>query len=325
MITVLAIDGGGIRGIIPATYLDEIEKRCQKSVSRLFDIIAGTSTGGILAAGLTVPDASGRPRYSAADLRETYLSSAGALFPRSALRSLSTLGGLTGPIYSPKPLERMLNAYFGEVRLSETLTEILVTAYDMASSTPWFFKTSFARQNPAPVDNPLLSQVVRATSAAPTYFPPLNMDGLCLVDGAVFASNPALCAYAQACRMFPGEHEILVVSLGTGLQNHDRSAWEVSHWGIMDWAVPISTVMMNSSSATVNYQMQALAGEENYVRFQVNLDKGAGRMDDADNKNLRYLDSLSRTAVTADAPLLDKLCRRLTHRGTPPGRAIRYP
>ena len=114
----------------------------------------------------------------------------------------------------------------------------------MASSTPWFFKTSFAKYQRAPADDPLLSQVVRATTAAPTYFPPLTLEKHCLIDGGVFAANPALCAYAQARKLYPEETEILVVSLGTGSAVHNRPCSEINHWGIANWAVPISTVMV---------------------------------------------------------------------------------
>ncbi|MGI6497847.1 MAG: patatin-like phospholipase family protein [Oscillospiraceae bacterium] len=101
----------------------------------------------------------------------------------------------------------------------------------MSSSTPWFFKTSYAKQHRNPVDDPLLTQVVRATIAAPTYFPPLVMEGHCMVDGGVFACNPALCAYTQARRMYPEEDDFLVVSLGTGLQEHNRPCSDVYNWG----------------------------------------------------------------------------------------------
>lgn len=314
MISILSIDGGGIRGIIPATFLIEFEKRTGKPVCKLFDIIAGTSTGGILAAALTVPDKHGRPKYTAEQMLAAYFEHGGDIFNRSLMRSVTTLGGLTRPKYSPRVLDDLLEQYLGDARLHSTLTEILVTAYDMASSTPWFFKTSFAMNNRAPEDDPLLTQVVRATTAAPTYFPPLSMEGHCLVDGGVFASNPALCAYAQARNMFPDEKEILVVSLGTGLQIHNRPCSKIINWGIKDWAVPITTVMLNSSSATVNYQMNALIGRENYSRFQVYLGEDASGMDDASEKNMRRLEALARQEVKRESKEIDRLCRILENK-----------
>jgi predicted acylesterase/phospholipase RssA len=208
----------------------------------------------------------------------------------------------------------MLEQYFGSERLHTTLTEILVTAYDMTSSTPWFFKTSFAKHHRAPADDPLLTQVVRATTAVPAYFPPLMMEGHCMVDGGVFASNPALCAYAQARNMYPEEEEFLVVSLGTGLQVHKRPCTEIENWGIADWAVPIIEVMLNSSSETVNYQMRALNGTKNYVRFQVQLGENAGGMDDVSEENMHNLDALAQKAVRQHSAAIDRLCNALIKR-----------
>lgn len=314
MVSILSIDGGGIRGIIPAAFLTEIEMRTGKPVSALFDLVAGTSTGGILAAALTVPDGRGKPKYTAERIHAAYFEHGGAIFHRSALRAVATLGGLTRPTYSPRALERMLESYLGSTRLHETLVEILVTAYDMASSTPWFFKTSFAKHHRAPADDPLLTQVVRATTAAPTYFPPLIMEGHCLIDGGVFAANPALCAYAQARNMYPDEKEFFVVSLGTGEQNHDEPCAKVYNWGIIDWAVPISTVMLNSSSATVNYQMRALVGGENYARFQLHLPDDAAAMDDASVQNMMRLEALAKKAIWEQSAALDRVCGKLMKR-----------
>jgi patatin-like phospholipase/acyl hydrolase len=314
MVSILSIDGGGIRGVIPATFLVEFEKRTGQPICELFDLIAGTSTGGILAATLTLPDNSDKPKYSAEQVRTAYSEYGEAIFHRNLLRSVVTLGGLTMPIYSPRKLELILDQFFGKRRLHTTLTEILVTAYDMASGTPWFFKTSFAKHHRTHEDDPLLKQVVRATTAAPTYFPPLMMEGHCLIDGGVFACNPALCAYAQARNMYPEEEEFLVVSLGTGEQVHNRSCSDINNWGIVDWAVPISTVMLNSSSASVNYQMRALVGSENYVRIQVQLDDDATGMDDASDQNMRKLEALAQQAVRQQSATIDRICRILKKR-----------
>lgn len=314
MVTILSIDGGGIRGIIPSAFLVEFEKRTGKPICELFNLIAGTSTGGILAATLTVPDARGRPKYTAEQVRAAYFLHGGEIFRRGPLRAVKTLGGLTGPKYSPRALDRLLEEYLGKERLHATLTEILVTAYDMSSSTPWFFKTSFARGHRSPADDPLLTQVVRATTAAPTYFPPLTMGEHCLIDGGVFACNPALCAYAQARNMYPNEKEFLVVSLGTGQEEHDRPCSQVESWGILGWAVPISGVMLNSSSATVNYQMRALVGAVNYARFQVQLGSGASDMDDASPENIKRLELIAQQAVRQNSAEIDRLCHLLTAR-----------
>lgn len=308
MVRILSIDGGGIRGIIPATFLIEIEKRTGKPICELFDLIAGTSTGGILAATLTTPNRHGKPKYTAEQVRSAYFMHGGEIFHHSLRQTMFSLGGIARPKYSPSGLETMLEKYLGNNRLHSTLTEILVTAYDMSSSKPWFYKTSFAKNHRAPADDPLLTQVARATSAVPTYFPPVTIEGNCMVDGGVFASNPALCAYAQACNMYPEEKEFLVVSLGTGLQVLNRPCTKINKWGITNWAVPLITVVLNSASATVDYQMRALIGNENYIRFQVELDDDTADMDDASEDNMRRLEAVAQQAISRESAAIDRLC-----------------
>lgn len=315
MVSILCVDGGGIRGIIPATFLREIEACAGKPVCALFDIVAGTSTGGILAAALSMPDARGRPKYTADDVLKLYHAYGGEIFHRGIIRKATTLGGLAGPKYSPRALERVLAEYLGGARLNETLTEILVTAYDMSSSTPWFFKTSFAKTHRGIEDNPLLTQVAYATAAAPTYFPPLTLGRLCLVDGGVFASNPAMCAYAQAKQLYPYERDFLLVSLGTGEHVQNRPCVEVERWGIAGWAVPITEVMLNSSSATVDYQLRRILGGESYARFQMRLTAEAAAMDDASPENLRRLQMIADQAVRDQSAEIARVCRKLAAGG----------
>jgi patatin-like phospholipase/acyl hydrolase len=289
----------------------EFEKRTKKPICELFDLIAGTSTGGLLAAGLALPDEYGRPKYSAQQMLDAYFEDGGSIFHKSLLRWVMTLGGLIGPKYSGRPLEKTLLNYLGDTRLHETLTELLIPAYDMASSTPWFFKTAYANQTRTPAGNPLLTEVVRATTAAPTYFPPVSVDGHCMIDGGVFAGNPALCAYAQAKNVYPDETEFLVVSLGTGQEPHNLSCSKVRDWGIAGWIAPINAIMLNASSATVNYQMRALVGVKNYTRFQVQLDDGTAAMDDASPENMLRLEEIAKKAVEQHSGTIDCLCRTL--------------
>lgn len=153
-----------------------------------------------------------------------------------------------------------------------------------------------------------------ATPGAPTYFPPLALEGRCLVDGGVFASNPALCAYAQARNIYPAERDFLLLSLGTGLQEHARPCVQVENWGIIKWAVPISGVMLNASSATVDYQLRALLGPQSYLRCQVQLAGASPDMDDASPENLRRLATLGEQTVRQNEAGLDRFCRALVER-----------
>jgi patatin-like phospholipase/acyl hydrolase len=216
---ILSIDGGGIRGLIPAVILDRIERRTGKPVAECFDLIAGTSTGGILAVALTRAGADGRPRWKAAELIELYEAQGPRIFDRSLFKVLSSVFATEDEKYPRENLEAALEHYLGDARLRDALTDLLVAAYETEQRFPFFFKRRRAREDPA--YDFAVRDVAYATSAAPTYFEPLKLettdpvDYFSLVDGGVYASNPAMCAYAEARRHHP-DRTALVVSLGTG-------------------------------------------------------------------------------------------------------------
>lgn len=219
---VLSIDGGGIRGIIPAMVLEEIERKMGKNICQLFDLISGTSTGGILALGLVRPDLNGKPQLTAKDLREVYENDGKIIFKKSVFRKIITLGGLINSRYSAKNIEAILQKYFGETYLGEALTNTLITGYEIERRLPFFLKSHKARN--IPDYNFKTKDIARSTSAAPTYFPPSlvnpddKSDYYSLIDGGVYANNPAMCAYVEALTLFPETRNVFLLSLGTGEQ-----------------------------------------------------------------------------------------------------------
>ncbi len=188
---ILSVDGGGIRGIIPAIILAEIESRTKKPISQIFDLMAGTSTGGIVVAGLCK---SNKLQYSANDLVELYQEYGPYIFQASLWRK-SIASWLSGSQYSYKNMEFILNKYFGESTMADVASNLLLTSYDIHNSCEFFFK-SWKEENIK------LKDALRATTAAPTYFTPkrlkISQRERVLIDGGVFANNPAACAYASA-------------------------------------------------------------------------------------------------------------------------------
>ena len=138
---ILSLDGGGIRGIIPAMVLSEIENKAGKPISELFDLIAGTSTGGILALGLCKQNNSGAPQYSAKDLIDIYKTRGKDIFSRSLWKGITSTGGLSDEKYSEDGLEEVLQDYFAEEPLGSALTKVLITSYDIQNRAPLFFKS----------------------------------------------------------------------------------------------------------------------------------------------------------------------------------------
>jgi patatin-like phospholipase/acyl hydrolase len=304
---ILAIDGGGIRGIIPATVLMEIERQTGKRVAELFDLVAGTSTGGILAVGLAKPGRDGRPEYAAGDLRELYLREASTIFPRSFWRK--ALRPVTEK-YPAGGIESVLKKFFGDGRLKEALCNLLVTSYEIRLRQPWFFRADRARLDPS--YDFALWEVARATSAAPTYFPPARLGNgkWALIDGGTFANNPALCAYAEARQMHP-DAEILVVSVGTG-----RHAEAIRYRpGLLGWAAPILDVVFDGVSRATEYQMEQLLppvqGARRYYRCQTDLEDGEDAMDRSDSASLRRLVERADRLVAEKMPELGELCEQM--------------
>ena len=222
---VLAIDGGGIRGLIPALVLAELERRAGRRVFELFDLIAGTSTGGIIACALCAPDPLPAERVAA-----IYEEEGPAIFDRSVWQRIRSAEGLLDEKYDAGALDRALERFLADKRLADAAPELIVPAYDMTEPGPFFFKTRNARERRRE-DFPL-TVVARATAAAPTYFEPLPVRGRALVDGGVYAVNPAMSAFAEVLRFQPSA-EVVLLSLGTGQRTRSRRFADVDDWGLV--------------------------------------------------------------------------------------------
>ncbi len=136
---ILSIDGGGVRGLIPGMVIVELERRLGKPVSEVFDLIAGTSAGGHVALALTAPGVDGKPKWAASDLADFYKEAYGRIFPSTGNRFFGSLRGITEERYSAEGIELVLEEIFGDSMLSEALTEVLVTAFEVESGQPHFF------------------------------------------------------------------------------------------------------------------------------------------------------------------------------------------
>jgi uncharacterized protein len=321
MIKILSIDGGGIRGIVPAVVLAEIEKRTARPTAHLFDLIAGTSTGGILAIGLTIPKSPSAALYTAAELSDMYQQQGARIFSRSILHRLVACGNLRREKYTSAGMEKVLLDYFAESRLRDAATDLLITSYEIERSFPFFFRSAIARQR-SDYDFPA-REVARATSAAPTYFPPMKLltgtpkGHYTLIDGGVFANNPAACALVEARTTHREATDFLLVSLGTGELNRSLPYEQAKDWGVVRWAIPVLDVVFDGVSRTVDYQMRKLLGHDEehaqrYYRFQTTLDGHSHRLDDTSPESITALKALAYDLIERESPELEKLCDELT-------------
>ncbi|MEI6223006.1 MAG: CBASS cGAMP-activated phospholipase [bacterium] len=318
-IRILSLDGGGIRGIIPALLLAELESLTGKPISELFDFIAGTSTGGILALGLTKPNEVGKPSYSATEMVQLYEKEGSLIFPQSFWNKLRTFNGVLQERYPSAAIESVLKRYFGETRLKDVLVPVLVTSYETERRMAFFFKSRHAVARPD--YDYFLSDVARATSAAPTYFEPCKIpvageaEYFSLIDGGMFANNPAMCAYVEAKTMFPDASDFLVVSLGTGQLTKPIYYDKAKHWGLASWAQPILNVVFDGVSDTVDYQLSTLLPTKDllrrYYRFQVTLDPIQEEMDNPTKENLRSLKLMAEELIRGNKDELQVLAGKL--------------
>jgi uncharacterized protein len=315
-VNILAIDGGGIRGLIPAVVLAEIERRTGRRIAELFDLIAGTSTGGILACALARPGDDGQPRFAAAELTELYEREGPKIFHHDPLKDIESVGGLADERYDDRALGDALARYLGDARLSQTVTDVLITAYEIEQRKAFFFRSTRAREDQT--QDFTLAAAARATSAAPTYFEPAlvrdvaGSRSLALVDGGVFAINPSMCALADVTKAGRRDELTIIASLGTGSHTRPLHYTEVRTWGALKWASPILDVVFDGVADTTDFELDQLLPEHAYVRLQIDLTRASDDLDNATPANLAALRAEGEALISARSADLDELCATLT-------------
>ena len=341
-ITILSIDGGGVRGVIPSTILEFLENALQKldgqdvALADYFDIVAGTSTGGLLTAMLTAPDvATGRPKFSARMATETYIEEARNIFPPPGMDLCGMRGlwrMLRGPRYSGNGLIQTVQRLVGDLRLHETVTNVVIPSFDVATQQPVFFSSAHAKKDP--LEDPKIAEVCRGTSAAPTYLPAVRFTttdertksyrNFHLVDGGVVCNNPTSVAITQAIKeLTAGDRrsgrvewtgsyrDLLVLSLGTGEMAVSYDADKMAKWGVLGWlhngdgTVPLIEIFSSGSADMVDYMLSIIFDSHdsspNYLRIQTDLAKVDGTMDNSSRTNMTQLVSVAKDLLTRPA------------------------
>ena len=239
MRTILSIDGGGIKGIIPGMVLAELENRLKirtanpnAYIADYFDFFAGTSTGGILTCLLLCPSKEDpkKPRFTAKEALNLYVENGSKIFSTKGLKKILADIGWVTEKYDASILEEILQTYFDDVKLSELIKPCIVTAYNIELRKAHFFRQVVAKSRGDNRDF-YVRDVCRATSAAPTYFSVAEVYSLAgvrypLLDGGIFATNPSLSAFVEIKRS-PEElipKDVYILSLGTGAskKSYDR-------------------------------------------------------------------------------------------------------
>jgi uncharacterized protein len=255
---ILALDGGGIKGIFSAAVLAAIEEDLKVSVINLFDLVAGTSTGGIIAVALGLG-------LTPRQILEFYLEEGSAIFA-DCLR-MGRLRQLFAAKFSPVALASALKRRFGDKRFGDSAKRLVIPAYNLGEDDVYIFRTPHAERLKR--DYKLLAwKVALSTSAAPTYFPcSREVDSLRLIDGGVWANNPSVVAIIEAQgTLNVSLSSMRLLSIGACEPVVNRGG-TLDRGGFWQWRrASVDVIIRGQTLGAVN-QSRFLLGERNFLRI----------------------------------------------------------
>jgi patatin-like phospholipase/acyl hydrolase len=263
---ILSIDGGGIKGVFPASFLASIEETLGDKVSNYFDLIVGTSTGGIIALGLGLG-------IAAKDILKFYEELGPSIFHGSKISKL--IRRLYSSKYNQKPLSDAVTNTFGQKKLGESTKRLVIPSLNLETGEVHLFKT--AHHPRLEKDYKIRAvDVALATAAAPTYFPTFqSSDGIPLVDGGMWANNPLGVAVVEAIGILQWQPStVKVLSLGCTTETLN-----VSKKAGVDLGLQIVDVFMSAQSSASISTGQVLIGKENIIRISPNVAKDRFTLD----------------------------------------------
>lgn len=328
---ILSIDGGGIRGIIPGMFIAALEEKLKvlsknpnAHISDYFDFFSGTSTGGILTSILLSPSDEDptKPKFSAREALDLYLEHGTEIFSTSKMRKFLSRFGLLSEIYDSRVLERVLLNYFGDTKLSQLIKPCIMTAYNIELRKNHLFRQQKALSHGESRDF-YLRDVCRATSAAPTVFSVAEIFSLAntryvLVDGGLFAHNPAIVGLLEVLKTFNtfDISDIHILSLGTGITKNAYDYEDFKKKKGISIGPALVDIMTASSSESNDYFLRQLfrsvRKSENYIRIEPNnLSSIDPSMDAASKINIQKIVTLADKLISENEQTLHKLAVEL--------------
>lgn len=268
---ILAIDGGGIKGVFPASFLATVEDTINDRIGNYFDLIVGTSTGGIIALGIGLG-------FSAKELVQFYEELGPSVFKGNPiLRFVRQLGFSK---YDQVPLKDALINKFGERRLGESKNRLVIPSFNLETGEVHIYKTAHHSRLMRDYKEKVID-IALATAAAPTYFPThKSTSGIPLIDGGVWANNPVGFAVVEAIGILGWSREFLhILSIGCTATPVDISSARITPRGMAYWGTKIVEVFMAGQSSASIGIAQLLAGHENLVRINPLVPKNRFSLD----------------------------------------------
>jgi|SRR5579872_6131127 len=270
MFQILALDGGGIRGIFSAAVLAAVEQDLGVRVVDHFDLIAGTSTGGIIALALGLG-------HSPQDIVDFYVSEGSNIFANPFhLRSVKRL---VRAKFDGRALVDALQRIFGDRKLGDSSKRLIIPSYNLGEDDVYLFRTAHHARLRRDYRVPAW-MVAQATTAAPTYFPAARcVDQLRLVDGGVFANNPSLIAYIEAVATLGTEpDEIRVLNLGT-CDSLEHRGGSLDRGGLFQWGTAGVEVVLRGQSISAAKHLRLLIGDDDLLRIDSPVPAGIFHLD----------------------------------------------
>lgn len=276
---ILTIDGGGIKGVIPASFIATVEDSINDKIANYFDLIVGTSTGGIIALGLGIG-------LSAKEILTFYEEHGPFIFRGN--RHLKWLKWFSTTKYSSTSLKDALETCFGAKKLGDSKKRLVIPSLNLENGKVYIYKTAHHPRLEKDYKEKVVD-VALATTSAPTYFPThRSVAGTPLIDGGMWANNPVGMAVVEALTLLDWCRDSLkVLSLGctTTPLNVRRGRWKPS--GTLYWASKVLDVFMHAQSHSSLGTAQLLAGHDNIIRIDEDVSHGKFSLD-----GVKELDSL---------------------------------
>ena len=263
VVRVLCVDGGGIKGLLPLQAIKDLEEKTGKPVSELFDLMVGTSTGGIIVSSLAVPGPDGKPKWSADELIQKYIKMVKSAFTNSLIHKVITCNGIFGAKIESRGFDQLLHNHYGEIQMSELLTGVSIPCFSITKNRPGLFNS---RHLPGGMNhNFRVADVIGGITAAPIYFRPMRISDVTnknediIIDAGIYAKDPVLFASNIATQIFPGRR-MIIVSLGTGTNPGFVDSLQRPRWGLSKWGPILYELATRGQSITVDWMLRIQAG-----------------------------------------------------------------
>lgn len=277
-VNMLSIDGGGIRGIIPSQIIYRIEKDLGINIYNFFDVFTGTSVGSMIIGSIVYGKKSG------SDLLKIMENDCKNIMKQSLADSWFYTF-LYMPKYDGKEKKRIIEKNVNGKRISETEKKVIIPSYNISSQKTVFFK-SWKNEG-------YVSDIINASSAAPSYFPSVKIGNHHFTDGSITTNNPTDAAYSEILSLYPNK-KIRILSIGTGYLLEKINDKSIDNWGEVQWFIKgnIMEILLKGPEQTVDYKMKRFTNALGHEYIRIDSEIKNDSLDDTTDENIMYLKSV---------------------------------